>query len=54
MATQRNGKWIPVVDNHEMEVFVFKNHDMVKIEYETKEEAEKQEKEMKEVIDTLE
>lgn len=50
MAIQRDGKWIPVVDNYEMEVCIFKNYNMIKVVYETKEEAEEQERKIEEVM----
>lgn len=54
MAIQRDGKWIPIIDNHEMEVCTFNNHKVVKVEYDTKEEAEEKERKIKAIIDTLE
>lgn len=54
MAIQRDEKWILVVNNNEIEVRPFINHKLTKVKYDTKEEAEEQEEQIKEIMDTLE
>lgn len=54
MAIEKNGKWIPVVNNHEIDVYSLKNHKMTKVEYYTKEEAEEQERDIENTINMSE
>lgn len=54
MAIERNGKWIPIVNNNEIDVYTLEKHTLIKVEYDTKEEAEEQERDINEVINQCE
>ena len=51
MAIQRNNKWYPVVDGKEVVVYTFKNYKITRAEYDTKEEAEEQERKIRDIVD---